>query len=270
VPQGEQALDLLDEAGLSAQGDSDNLVPQNLLSHREPARVEMANVHFSYPNSNNATISNLSMVIEPGQQVALIGESGAGKSTIADLILGLLTPGHGTVRINGKIPADLMSTNPGYLGYVPQKPGLISGTIEANIALGVPKSEIDTGRLTDAIQGAYLTDVIDALPDGVEADIGKRKDELSGGQLQRIGLARALYSQPGLLILDEATNALDAESELEIRNALKQIRGQVTVIVIAHHFNIIQDTDFAFHVTNGAVEVAGLEQRLNQDSKKPK
>jgi ATP-binding cassette subfamily C protein len=139
---------------------------------------------------------------------------------------------------------------------MPQKPGLVSGTIEANIALGVAPQEIDCDRLNKAIDAAHLRRVLDALPDGLETDLGKRKDELSGGQLQRIGLARALYSRPGLLILDEATSALDAESENEIKRALEEIRGKVTVILIAHRLNTVQNSDVVFQIEGGTLSSA--------------
>ncbi len=243
VPPAEKALDLLSE--LSAEQSEVASASKSASSATpEPAKVEIADLSFTYPNSREPTIKNLNLTIEPGQQVALMGESGAGKSTIADLILGLITPDSGTVLINGKVPANLAAAEPGYLGYVPQKPGLIAGTIEANIAFGIPFDEIDQSRLAQAIDAAHLTGVIESLPKGVHTDIGKRKDELSGGQLQRLGLARALYSQPGLLVLDEATSALDEESENEIKRALNELRGNVTILVIAHRQSSVGGSDF--------------------------
>jgi len=254
VPPAEKALDLLVEGtGQRSAGASASTSASS--STTKPARVEIANLTFTYPNSAQSTIKNLNLTIEPGQQVALKGESGAGKSTIADLILGLLAPDSGSVLINGKVPADMAAARPGYLGYVPQKPGLISGTIEANIALGTPRADVDPRRLVEAIEHAHLTDIINSLPEGIQTDIGKRKDELSGGQLQRIGLARALYSQPGLLILDEATSALDNELENEIRRALEEIRGKVTVVLITHRLNTIQDCDAVFSIRLGRLEI---------------
>ncbi len=265
IPAAEKAHILLGESVSSNPKETLSEVTRTSTRHQEPARVKIANINFSYPNQPGATISNLSMIIEPGEQVALIGESGAGKSTIAELILGLLTPDSGHVLINGKLPSDLALTQPGYLGYVPQKPGLISGTIETNIAFGVPPYEIDSKRMSDAIESAHLNEVIISLPDGIETDIGKRKDELSGGQLQRIGLARALYSQPGLLVLDEATSALDVESENEIKSALQKIRGKVTVILIAHRLNLIQDTEKVFLIKKGSIVESGKFAELAAD-----
>jgi ABC-type multidrug transport system fused ATPase/permease subunit len=139
---------------------------------------------------------------------------------------------------------------------------MISGTIAENIALGVQSADIDEVVLQEAIAKAHLTALIQSLPEGVNTDIGKRKDELSGGQLQRIGLARALYSRPKLLIMDEATSALDAESENEINKALDDMRGDVTVILIAHRLNTIQRSDIVFLVENGTISASGTFPEL--------
>jgi ATP-binding cassette subfamily C protein len=265
MPPAEKALELLERV---TSEQSLAPAPETVSSAQsQPARVEITNLIFTYPNSPQPTIKNLNLTIEPGQQVAFIGESGAGKSTIADLILGLLMAQSGEVSINGTTPAAMGAAQPGYLGYVPQKPGLISGTIEANIALGVPRAEIDAYRLADAIRNAHLTQVISSLPEGVQTDIGKRKDGLSGGQLQRIGLARALYSKPGLLILDEATSALDADSEDEIKRSLEEIRGSVTTILITHRLNTIERSDFAVLIQDGQSVASGSFAELAQQHK---
>jgi ATP-binding cassette subfamily C protein len=139
---------------------------------------------------------------------------------------------------------------------------MVTGTIAQNIALGESEAEIDQQKLEDAIRDAQLKDLINSLPNGVNTDIGKRKDELSGGQLQRIGLARALYTRPKLLVMDEATSALDAESENQINKALDRIRGKVTVILIAHRLNTIQHSDIVFLVESGMVSASGTFQDL--------
>jgi len=147
---------------------------------------------------------------------------------------------------------------------------MISGSIAENIALGVSANEIDQVKLQRAIEAAHLNQVIAALPEGINSDLGKRKDELSGGQLQRIGLARALYSEPKLLIMDEATSALDANSEHEINKVLDEMRGKVTVILIAHRLNTIQRSDVVYLLENGRITAAGSFaelQRSNQTVK---
>ena len=139
---------------------------------------------------------------------------------------------------------------------------MVSGTIVDNIALGIAADEVDSGRLEKAIKDAHLLDLIDSLPDGLGTDIGKRRDELSGGQLQRIGLARALYTQPSLLLMDEATSALDADSENEINRALDGMRGKVTVILIAHRLNTVQRSDVVFLLEEGRITASGTFPEL--------
>jgi ATP-binding cassette subfamily C protein len=232
-----------------------------------PVGLQLTDVSFSYPDSGKATLKNVNLTISPGQQAALIGHSGAGKSTIADVILGLLEPSNGAVELDGESPSEIIRRFPGRLSYVPQKPGMVSGSIVENIALGVAKENVDSVRLQKAIKDAHLSDIIDSLPEGINTDLGKRRDELSGGQLQRIGLARALYTQPSLLVLDEATSALDADSENEINKALDEMRGKVTVILIAHRLNTVQRSDVVFLVEAGGIAASGTFQELLNTSK---
>ncbi len=266
IPLADKALDLLGDEKLVKS----NFVKASKTDYAtgfEPAGVTITNASFRYPGSTEWALSDINLQIEPGQQVAFIGPSGAGKSTIADLILGLLKPAAGTVAVAGDEPRAIIEGTPGRLAYVPQRPGVVSGTIADNIALGVPRDEVDTSALKLAISNSHLTQVIKHLPDGVNADVGKRKDELSGGQLQRIGLARALFSNPGLLIMDEATSALDAESENEINKALDEMRGRVTVILIAHRLNTVQRSDKVFLIENGRISASGTFPELLKTNK---
>jgi ATP-binding cassette subfamily C protein len=233
----------------------------------EAVKVEMRKVCFYYPDSNAATLTGIDLKIQAGQQIAFIGPSGAGKSTLADLILGLLKPASGELLIDGQEPEGGIARNPGRLGYVPQKPGMISGTVAENIALGIPDGQVDQSRLSEAIASAHLNKVLGQLPEGVDTNLGKRKDELSGGQLQRIGLARALYSKPGLLVMDEATSALDADSENEINKALDEMRGKVTVVLIAHRLNTVQRSDVVFLVEEGRITASGTFRELLSSNK---
>lgn len=254
IPAANTALDLLTNT-VQHNSHKNSVTPPPILDG--PLPVELRDVSFTYHGSEIETLSQITAEIPKGAQAAFIGTSGAGKSTIADLVLGLLMPSAGTVLINGIDPIDLIETQPGILGYVPQKPGMISGTISQNIAMGVSEGEIDQKKLMNAISAAHLADFIRSLPDGLNTDLGKRKDELSGGQLQRIGLARALYTQPKLLVMDEATSALDAESENEINKALDEMRGKVTVILIAHRLNTIQRSNVVFLIEKGKISASG-------------
>lgn len=259
IPPAERALELLES--VKADPAKFGKAKRDFTSNK-PVEVILRNVSFVYPGSVSTALSDVNIQIKPGQQAALIGPSGAGKSTIADLVLGLLKPTSGEVKIDGLSSQEFMATSPGRLAYVPQKPGMVSGTIESNIALGQDKAEIDHPRMNKAIRDAHLEGVVQALPEGVHSDIGKRKDELSGGQLQRIGLARALYSQPGLLVMDEATSALDADSENEINKALDEMRGNVTVFMIAHRLNTVQRADIVFLIEEGRITASGTFPEL--------
>jgi ATP-binding cassette subfamily C protein len=242
---------------------------QNLENPRdnEPVKVELREVSFNYPDSDSTTLTEIDLEIRAGQQVALIGPSGAGKSTLADLMLGLLKPTSGDLLIDGQDPEDVIAQTPGRLAYVPQRPGMISGTVSENIALGVPGDKVDQASLSNAVASAHLKKVLSQLPEGIDTNLGKRKDELSGGQLQRIGLARALYSKPGLLVMDEATSALDAGSENEINKALDEMRGKVTVVLIAHRLNTVQRSDVVFLVEEGRISASGTFPELLKTNK---
>jgi ABC-type multidrug transport system fused ATPase/permease subunit len=227
-----------------------------------PPAIQVVDVSFKYESSSEYALRNITLSIPRGAQAAIIGASGAGKSTLADIFLGLLAPTAGEVRVGRFTANEVMKFSPGTLGYVPQKPGMISGTIEENIALGINPENIDHAGLKMAISNAYLSTFVGSLPNGVNTHIGKRKDELSGGQLQRIGLARALYTQPKLLIMDEATSALDAESENEIIKALDDMRGRVTVVLIAHRLNTVQRSDVVFLMEEGKITASGTFPEL--------
>jgi ABC-type multidrug transport system fused ATPase/permease subunit len=215
--------------------------------------IHIDDVTFRYPGDDHDTLHGISLDVNAGEHIAIIGPSGAGKTTLVDLILGLVKPDGGVVTIGGADPNDLRIIAPGMVSYVPQKPGLVSGTIAQNIALGVDPENIDRDLVMAALKSAYLEDFVATLTDGIDTSVGKQVDSLSGGQIQRIGLARALYSRPQLLILDEATSGLDASSEAFISDSLRQLHGSVTVIIIAHRLSTVQHSDMVHVVENGHV-----------------
>ena len=264
VPMATTALELLKGPTLDATESNDTIHYQ---SESEPVSVTLENINFSFAGNAEPTLRNVSLNIKAGTQAAIIGLSGAGKSTLADLILGLLTPSSGQILIDNTSPKDIVLSRPGLLGYVPQKPGMVSGTIEENIALGLSPEEVNRKALNQAVTDAHLGPLVGTLSNGLNTDLGKRNDELSGGQLQRIGLARALYSQPKLLVMDEATSALDAESENEINTALDEMRGKVTVILIAHRLNTIQRSDVVYLMEEGRLTASGTFQDLLRKNK---
>ena len=223
--------------------------------------VELSNVFFSYEDSTEPVVHGINLRIPPGTQAALMGPSGAGKSTLADIICAVLEPSSGQVLINGANPFS-RNAKLSPISYVPQKPGLVSGTISDNVALGVSREDVDIDQVRSALASAHLLDVIENLPEGINAPLGKLLDGLSGGQVQRLGLARALYNNPGLLVMDEATSALDAESEAEIQKVLDGLKGKVTVVLIAHRVNTIQNADVVFLMDGGKLVDQGTFQEL--------
>ena len=226
-----------------------------------PLSVKFKDVSFHYTSPQEPAVRGISLDIEPGQQVAFIGVSGSGKSTIADLMCGVLTPSSGSVNVEPLEPARSSGFQVS-VSYVPQKPGLVSGNVAENVALGIESGEIDESKVWEALENANLGSVIRSLPETIFTELGKHQDGLSGGQIQRLGLARALYSKPGLLIMDEATSALDAESEAEIAKALNRMRGQVTVVLIAHRLNTVQHADRVFLIDQGRVVDQGSFKEL--------
>jgi ATP-binding cassette, subfamily B, bacterial PglK len=247
--------------------------------HRESKGVgiELDSLVFSFEESRRGgfppenqdlspTIGPVTLSVAPGAYVALVGHSGAGKSTLVDLMLGLYDPSAGVVKLDGLSPRDFMSANPGQVGYVPQSPGLVSGTILDNIALGVPREALDPTRLQEAIRLAELDDFIHGLPEGQATYLGALVDGLSGGQRQRIGLARALYVKPRLLVLDEATSALDPKTEKSITDSLQGLRGSMTIFVIAHRLSTVQKVDEIFVFERGELLGSGSFDELRQSS----
>jgi len=230
--------------------------------------VFLQNLSFEYDDAQDSSpvLHSISLSITSGSVVAFIGPSGAGKSTLVDVILGLNQATSGSVECSGMSPGALRAQSPGSMSYVPQKPGLVSGTIEENIALGVPSDEIDQVALWEAITAARLTELVASLSDGVKSSLGKQSDALSGGQLQRLGLARALYTKPRLLVLDEATSALDAETEATISESLALLKGHTTLIVVAHRLSTVQKADAIHVLDQGRIIASGTFQELRKGS----
>ena len=230
-----------------------------------PVGVEISNLGYSYPEKPDSHIlSGISLQIKPGQMVAFIGPSGAGKTTLANLVLGLLQPTQGQVVINGSSPRRFVEDHPGKVSLVQQTTSLVSGTIAQNIALGHVPEQIDKNRLNFAIDAAELTSWIGGLEHGAETEVDT--GSLSGGQLQRIGLARALYTEPSLLVLDEPTSSLDADTESRISASLSALHGKVTQIAIAHRLTTIEHADVVYLIEDGKISASGSFADLRKSS----
>jgi len=223
--------------------------------------IHIDNVSFAYPNNDKEVLNNLNLDIIKNTSVAFIGQSGAGKTTLADIILGILKPASGHVMVDDKDVFENLDAWHTKIGYIPQTIYLLDDTIKRNITFGIPDSEIDTNKLNYAIKRAQLGNLIDELKDGVMTEIGEGGIRLSGGQRQRIGIARALYNEPEILILDEATSSLDNETEEAVMQAIDSLHGEMTLIIIAHRLSTIKNCDQVYEINNGK---AVLSDKLNK------
>ena len=223
---------------------------------QEPEELILDGVTFTYPTGNEPAVSNVSITIKMGTSVGIVGESGSGKSTLVDIILGLLVPQEGQIRIDSQNIDDVMAAWRSRVGYVPQDVSLFDGTIAQNVALSW-KEGIDKDKVIDCLKRAQLWDVIQQRPQGLNTRVGERGMSFSGGQRQRLGIARALYSDPYVLILDEATSALDTKTEAEVAKAIASLRGEVTIIAVAHRLSTVRDSDELFYMESGFVLARG-------------
>lgn len=239
--------DLREIESLQKQRKEKWLDTQNIAFHQT---IELRDLSFQYPESDKWILKDASLTIRKNTSVAFVGASGAGKTTAADLILGILEPQEGAVLIDGVDIRQCMSSWHEKLGYIPQTIYLMDDTIRANIAFGIPESEIDNVALEKAVKEAQLDEFVCSLPEGLDTMVGDRGVKLSGGQRQRIGIARALYRNPQVLVLDEATSALDNETEKEVMAAIDGLHGTRTLIIIAHRLSTIQKCDKIYEVGN--------------------
>lgn len=228
--------------------------------------VSLNSVYYAFPGASTPAVRNVSLEVPPGSHVALVGSTGAGKSTLADLIMGVLTPTSGRVRVGGDLPTEVSERRPGFLAYVPQSVMMVNGTVRDNVALALPLDQIDDQRVWEALRKAAADDFLQQSREGLETVIGERGLALSGGQKQRIGLARALYARPHLLLMDEATSALDAETEDLVTAAVASLRGEVTLITIAHRLSTITQADMVVYMEDGAIAAAGTFDEVRRQN----
>ena len=201
--------------------------------------IKFENVSFSYASAHRPSLQNVSLSILLGEAVGIVGPSGAGKSTLVDIFLGLLSPSEGTVRVDGEDIATGRRSWQNQVGYVPQSIYLVDDSLIRNIALGIPHELIDHNAVLRALRAAQLEEFVSTLPLGLETIVGERGVRLSGGQRQRIGIARALYSNPQVLVLDEATSSLDTETERGVMDAVRALQGEKTVVIVAHRLSTV-------------------------------
>jgi ABC-type multidrug transport system fused ATPase/permease subunit len=219
--------------------------------------IQLRNVTLSYPGKDHKAVNNVSLTIKPGDIVALVGPSGAGKTSIIDLMLGIIEPDEGSVLINGLKPLDAISTWPGAIGYMPQDVMIANGTIRENVMLGYTPDKKHEEKVLSALKVAQLMDFVNELPDGLEQQMGDRGTRISGGQRQRLGIARAVFNTPRLLVLDEATSALDGITESQISDAIQKLGDEVTVVMIAHRLSTVLAANKVIYMNKGEVIAQG-------------
>lgn len=225
----------------------------------------MEEVSFNYPGTDHLAVNKVNIDLVEGESIALVGPSGGGKSTIADLILGIATPTNGRIEIFNKSPRDIILQNIGEIGYVPQMTSLLSDTLRENLLLGSNSLSATDQFLYSILEAVGLKDEFEALGLNLNTIMGESGIKLSGGQLQRLGIARALVSQPSFLVLDEATSSLDATSENTIISTLNSLQGKISMVIIAHRLSTIRNVDKIYYIENGKVISSGTFEQLRRD-----
>jgi ABC-type multidrug transport system fused ATPase/permease subunit len=224
--------------------------------------VIMSNVFFRYPEKESNALSAIDLIIGPGEAIAVVGNSGAGKTTLIDVLLGIIQPDTGFVKINNLTPSNAIQKFSGAIGYVPQDVVVINGTIRDNICMGYLSEYIPDEAINWAIEVSQLKSFVDSLPNGILSHVGDRGTKISGGQRQRLGIARALLTRPRLLVLDEATSALDGETESNVTEAIRRLKGDVTVVMIAHRLSTVRQADRVLYMANGEIVSQGTFEEV--------
>ena len=226
--------------------------------------IVLKNINFKYKETSSFGIEDLNLVIESGTVNAIVGRSGSGKTTLVDIMLGVINPTEGEILISGKAPREIINDFPGLLAYVPQDVFIINGTLKENICLGYNPQEIPSELIYNALKKAQLFDFVENLPEKLETYVVDNGSNLSGGQRQRIGIARALITEPKLLVMDESTSSLDGETESDLTNAIISLKGQTTMILIAHRLSTVRNADKVIYLEEGKILASGTFNDVRQ------
>ena len=219
--------------------------------------VDLVSLCLTYPDASVPALDEVSLRVPAGTSLALVGPTGAGKSTLADVILGVIAPDLGEVRVGGQEPHESVLRWPGAMAYIPQDVAIINGTVRDNVAMGLPEQIVHDDRIWEALERARMADFLRDSRDGLSTVVGEHGVKLSGGQRQRLGIARALYTRPRLLVMDEATSALDAETEAAVTETFTSMSGEVTLIIIAHRLATIRHCDQVAYLHQGRLVAVG-------------
>ncbi len=245
-------LESVQQIRLRIQQDHPDFVPS----------ISISDVSVRYPGAPRDALIDVTFEVSPGQSVAIVGRSGAGKSTLADVVLGILEPTCGAVRLGGVSPDVCLARWPGGVAYVPQEAVLANDTVRSNVALGIPDAAVDDDMVWEALERAHFAEQLRTSDRGLDTQIGEHGMRLSGGQRQRLGIARALYTRPRLLVLDEATSSLDAETERAITEMISDLEGDVTTVIVAHRLSTVREVDFLVYLDEGRVQATGSFSEL--------
>lgn len=249
-------LDLIDSLGSAPSTENlDDTV--DVVHEGFKANIELKNVSITYPGKNVPALDDVTLRIPAGTSVAIVGPSGAGKTTLVDILLGVLEPTEGEVFISGVSPLQAISKWPGAISYVPQDVVISKRSIRENVGLGYPIEAATDELINSALQVSFLTKFVNSLPQGLNTLAGERGAKISGGQRQRLGIARAMFTNPQLLALDEATSALDGETEASITKSIHNLRGSATVVMIAHRLSTVRDADVVVYMAEGKIITTG-------------
>jgi ABC-type multidrug transport system fused ATPase/permease subunit len=224
--------------------------------------IQINDLNFSYTDQDENVLSGINLRVKSGEFLAIVGKSGAGKSTLVDVLLGLVVPQAGAVSISNQEPKSCLTTWPGAIAYVPQETHILNSSLRSNICLGFQEDEFTDSEILEALHSAQLQGFLEGLSNGVETVVGEYGVGLSGGQRQRLGIARALLTKPKLIILDEATSSLDAQTESEINQVLYSLKGSVTVVLIAHRLSTARNADKVAYLSQGKIEAVGSFQEV--------